>query len=204
MVTILSEPEGYISLNGQYLNSLDGELGSGLEQFLPNPIFRLQVMKKRLDEEIIALKTILTEQEAVLQEALLDNSGLDTIELQQRVTVMQARLRILESHVAKVRLELLAAMPGTSLIDRVLNSLIIRWIVFFPGWLQGQWLFCKQILIGMIRGKLYQERERKLKKLVRLQAFFSRRLQDSQLSDVELSQILNQCDRIIQQLEKSS
>src|SRR5690606_1515760 len=92
---------------GQRLNSLDIELGAGLEQYLPTPLFRLRVMKKRLSDEIAELRGTLNKY------ARLPEHSPD---LKRRIQSLQEHLFTLEIHQAQVDAELELYLSDSSVL----------------------------------------------------------------------------------------
>lgn len=175
---------------GQYLNSLDVEMAAGLEQYLPTPLFRMRVMKKRLDGEITKLKMQLSK-----YERLPDPSP----DMQERIGGMRARLATLEAHEHQVSRELVSALTFGSFLYTV-----SRWVQGSGGWF-SQWAKrVRRALTGLLYGQAYLEMEETGEALRSLQELFADRMNDRAASDMELSQILNQYEQTTQRMEMAS
>lgn len=179
--------------DGQYLNSLDVELAAGLEQYLPTPLFRLRVMKKRLDGEINELRMRLNKY------SRLPNPSQD---MKDRAEAVRARLATLEAHERQVSLDLASAMAFGPLMYKLSqgsqdlgDSL--------GGFRKGfQWL--RSFVLGFIYGKTYLALETEGKNLRNLQELFSDRLKDKTTSSAELGQILNRYEQMLRQIENQA
>jgi hypothetical protein len=172
---------------GQYLNSLDVELAAGLEQYLPTPMFRMRVMKKRLDGEIAELKMRLNKYERLPEQSP---------EFQERIKAVRARLAILEAHEQAVSKNLestLAFGPlfyGLSRQTQGMNT----WFSNNIGWIR-QWV------TRLFYGKTYLKIEAAGQELRELQEIFADRIQDKTASSAEISQILTRYEQAAQEIE---
>jgi hypothetical protein len=174
-------------LFGQRLNSLDVDMGAGLEQYLPTPLFRMRVMKKRLSDEIQELRDKLNK-----YERLPDHSP----DLKNRIHALQEHLLVLELHQAQVDSELTLALSNAS--------------AFYP-FVQQTRLFQEKVsevleqirhgLMGILYGNAFRTVENANTELRLLQELFAERLQDKDTPDVELGQLLNRYEHTLRQLE---
>lgn len=174
-------------LEGQYLNSLDVDLAAGLEQYLPTPLFRMRVMKKRLDGEISELRMRLNKYER------LPNPSPD---MQERIDAVQARLKTLVDHERQVSRDLASAMAMGSLVyglSRQTQGVGDGLGHFFRG--------VKSFLMRLLYGNTYLEIESAGEHLRNLQELFADRLNDKTVSSAEISQILNRYEQTIRQME---
>lgn len=176
--------------DGQFLNSLDVELAAGLEQYLPTPLFRLRVVKKRLDDEIHQLQNLLN------RYSRLPNPSED---IQERVKVVRHRLLVLKNHERKVNQELKATVPLGFLLYTLSQSFAAL-NEKLAGMLGGVYRF----LITVIYGRAYLAMESAQLELQGLQDIFESRMQDQTTSSAELGQILNRYEQTLVRLEKDA
>ncbi len=176
--------------DGQYLNSLDVELAAGLEQYLPTPLFRLRVMKKRLDGEINELRMRLNKYNR------LPNPSQD---MKDRADAVRARLATLEAHERQVSRDLASAMAFGPLMYNLSQGVQNMGNGLGGFWEGVQWL--KTSVMGLIYGQTYQELELEGKNLRNLQELFADRLQDKTASSAELGQILNRYEQMLRRME---
>ncbi len=175
---------------GQFLNSLDVELAAGLEQYLPTPMFRLRVVKKRLDGEIQELRMLLNKYNR------LPNPSLD---MKDRIVSAKHRLRVLENHERKVAQQLAKALPfGFWLHQFSQGSRSMSG--FLWGWVPS----LQNILIQLMYGKSYLSVEAASDDLRNLQDLYTRRLNDTTASSAELGQILNRYEKTLRQAEQQA
>lgn len=174
---------------GQYLNSLDVEMGGGLEQFLPTPLFRLRVSKKRLDQEIAELTSHLSRYKRLPQQSPA---------MRQRIMTINARLAVLKTHEAKINAELASAFASgsfwyemTAFSDKLKDNIA------------QQINQVQAIFKRLFYGEVYLERESRQYELQAIQELLSARLQERTPADVEISQLLMRYDLITQQLQKT-
>jgi hypothetical protein len=175
---------------GQYLNSLDVELAAGLEQFLPTPLFRLRVMKKRLDGEIGELKMRLNKYERLPAQS-------DT--LRERIEAVRSRLATLEAHERQVSQELASAMA--------FGPTLYYWSRQVQGagsWLSRCSMDIRQWITRLLYGPAYLEVEAYGEELQSLQELFADRMRDRSSSGSELSQILNRYEQAALQVENAA
>ena len=172
---------------GLRLNNLDIEMGAGLEQYLPTPLFRLRVIKKRLQGEIEALRNYLNKYERV-QHVSTD--------LQQRVQALQEKLQTLEAHAHQVDAELASLLAEKSLLYQVSRAGFL-----WQNLTTKLWKETHAILMKILYGVSYQTIKTANNHLRTLQELFSVRIQEHQSSDVEISQLLNQYEQTLNQLE---
>lgn len=179
-----TRPSGQ-GVTGQYLNTLDGELTAGLEQYMPTPLFRLRVTKNRLDKELRALRGQLTKYERLPHK---------TPDMVERIQSLKYRLQVLEAHDRQVSQELngfLAWGPwihGIATLAAHVNALWHQPNPLFQAITQ-QWLI-------WIYGADYLAVADANNELRDLQNVLSDRLRDSQVSQEELGQLLSRHDQL--------
>ena len=175
------------ALDGQYLNNLDVELAAGLEQYLPSPLFRMRVMKKRLDGEIAELRLRLNKYER------LPNPSPD---MKERMDAVRSRLKTLLAHEREVSQQLASAMA----LGPLVYGLSRRTQGMGGFWQTGlQWW--KSLLMRLVYGNAYFEIEAAGDNLRNLQELFAERLGDKTVSPAEISQILNRYEQTVRQME---
>lgn len=177
-------------LAGQRLNSLDIEMGAGLEQYLPTPLFRLRVVKKRLSDEIADIRGKLNKY-AKLPE--------HSEELKVRMNAMQEHLFSLELHQAQVDSELELYLSNGSLLYG-----FMRQSQSLQGMIDSIWVWLRQGLMKLFYGDAFETVENANTELRMLQELFAERLRDPNTSESELSQLLNQYEQTLRQVEVGS
>lgn len=185
-----TKPPSEQAVAGQFLNSLDVELAAGLEQYLPTQIFRLRVMKKRLDGEIGELRGLLNKY------SRLPNPSPD---LKERTNAVRRRLRVLEHHEARVSWQLADSLPmgklfyqfslGGSIVSRTCARL-----------LSGLW----HGLARLVYGKSYLELEMAGAELLELEDVFRHRFSDKTAASNELGQLINRYEQTLVKAEKKA
>ncbi|HEY9746122.1 MAG TPA: hypothetical protein V6C99_07895 [Oculatellaceae cyanobacterium] len=175
---------------GQRLNQLDVEMGAGLEQYLPTPLFRLRVAKKRVSDEINDLRARINK-----YERLPDS----TPDLKKRISALKEHLLTLERHQIQIDEELSEYLSGSSkflgLIQQSLN-----WRGQFAAF--GRTVY--GWLTSLIYGSAYRTVAQANAELHMLQELFAERLQDQETPDVELGQLLNRYEKTLRQVEGSA
>jgi hypothetical protein len=177
-------------LAGQRLNSLDIDMGSGLEQYLPTPLFRLRVVKKRLSDEIVDIRGKLNKYAKLPEQSE---------ELKIRMDAMQEHLLTLELHQAEVDAELELYLSNGSLLYGFMQQ-SQAWqnvITTLGGWL-------RQGLMKLFYGDAFATVENANTELRLLQELFAERLRDPNTAESELSQLLNQYEQTLRQVEVGS
>jgi chromosome segregation ATPase len=101
-------------LNGNRINSLDSQMASGLEQYLPSPAIRLRITKERLEKEISGLQIQVARYHAI-QDPPPD--------LGQKIQELQGRLTALKEHGHQIDIELEALYTNSSVLFRVVTVL---------------------------------------------------------------------------------
>jgi hypothetical protein len=172
---------------GQYLNSLDVELAAGLEQYLPTPLFRMRVMKKRLDADIAELKMRLNKYERLPEQSP---------ELRGRISAVRARLATLEAHERQVSQDLAAALAFGPLLFG-----LSRQSQGVSDWLDAGFSWFRRILTRIFYGRVYLDVEAAGQELRSLQELFADRIHDKTASSAELSQILNRYEQTAHEME---
>ncbi|WP_373531015.1 hypothetical protein [Vampirovibrio sp.] len=175
---------------GQFLNSLDVDLPSGLEQYLPTPVFRLRVVKKRLDGEIAELQGLLFKYKR------LDQPSPD---LRERISAVQHRLRVLENHERRVSWQLAEAIPMGVLCYQLSQMM---------GGLQQQWSRSSsafwQRLVRFFYGQSYWVISAASVELMALESIYRKRMGDSGTPSAELGQLVNRYERTLAMAEKKA
>ena len=175
---------------GQFLNSLDGDLTAGLEQYMPTPVFRLRVVKKRIDGELSELQARLNN-----MTRLHDQSP----EMKEGMRRIRLRIMTLQKHQRNVDYELSAMLTmGPSLYgvsrgmqagEKVLTEALNR-IQDGLG----------KIVFGPAREQVVSLRQ----DLTTLTEVMADRMADRQVSDNEISHLLNRYETTLRQLETAS
>jgi hypothetical protein len=180
--------DGKVGLQGQFLNTMDGDLTAGLERYLPTLSFRLQVAHQRLAQEIGALKKQLEQ-----YERLSDR----TPEMAARIKRLRQRLITLEYRERRVNKEL-----GRIL---TLGNFLANLFHYFKQ-SQGQWpqwwQKARDWLAARIHGQAYVSATHATQELKSLQQVFSNRLSDPNASSTELARIISQYDRIYEKARR--
>jgi hypothetical protein len=172
---------------GRQLNQLDVDLSAGLEQYLPTPVFRLRVVKKRLDSEIAELKMRLNK-----YERLNDTSK----EMQARSQEIRERVAMLELHEQAVSEELAGILRFGPFLYNLSKG--------FSGVGGGLDKLGTQVqsgLKGLFYGASYLEMEALSEKMRTLEEIMAERLKDPDTSDAEISHILNRYEQALHQTE---
>ncbi len=175
---------------GQFLNSLDVDLPAGLEQYLPTLIFRLRVMKKRLDGEIFEMRGLLNK-----YQRLPDPSP----DMRDRIRAVQHRLRVLENQERRVSWQLAEALP------------LGQWF-FAVAQLVGK---CQRRaerlgdqlwhgLLAFFHGRAYLSVEQAGRELVELEGLYRQRSADKVMSSAELGQLINRYEHTLTEVEKKA
>ncbi len=175
---------------GQILNSLDVEMAAGLEQYLPSPLFRLRIAKKRLDSEITELRQRLNKYDRLPEQSPA---------LQERIASLKIKLKALESNLRSVNEQLAPNQSWGQLIHALT--------------LPGQWT--KQVLqkglmqvraglITLFYGRKYWDIQNNSNEIVYLKELYAERLKDRSSADAELSAILNRFEQVLQRLEQGT
>lgn len=175
---------------GLLLNRLDVEMPSGLEQYLPSPIFRLRVAKRRLDGEINLLRQRLAKYER------LPNPAPD---LQKQIALLKKQLISMEAHQAEISRQLssnLGLLPTTYAMlqqGRTLGSL-------------GHWLTLglqklRILLITVFYGRAFLNLLSEGDEMEALKELYAERLKAGNGDEAELSAILNRFEQIAQRAE---
>lgn len=190
LVTPTTEAESALKSSrnaGLVLNSLDVELASGLEQYLPTPAFRLKVVKKRLSGEVRAIRSRLAQYENLPEQSP---------EIRGAAEALRNRLAVLEIHEKEINAQLMAMFGGGNLIYPLLRwaarfrsrvhpdkSRIVRWL--------GRWIY----------GRGYTDMESNGARLENLLGLLTVRLDDKTTSTTEISQLMNQYEHTLHRAE---
>lgn len=126
---------------GVYLNSLDVEMAAGLEQYLPSPIFRMQIAKRRLDGEIQELRQRLAKYEKLTEHAA---------DMHGQISVLRDRLAAMERRRDNLGQQLSANL---GVIPRLYTMLQrkSKW----PDWLLKSGEKLKSLLLALFYGQTY-------------------------------------------------
>lgn len=176
--------------SGMFLNSIDGDLTGGLEAYLPTPLFRFRVMKKRLDREIGELKTRLNKYERLAEKSK---------DMQERMLMMRQRIATLEAHERQVDRELAALLQFGPLMYWAFKR-----YESFQNWLAGATSNGGRWMGRLIYGKAYQQVETANEELAGLQTLFAERLQDPRVSGEEVSQLMNRYESTLHKMETAA
>lgn len=175
---------------GQFLNSLDVDLPSGLEQYLPTPVFRLRVIKKRLDGEIAELNGLLAKYKRLNK---------PSPDMRERIFAFQHRLRVLQNHERRVSWQLAEAIPMGVLcyqLSQIMGGTQQHVSRFLVGlWQRIAWLFY---------GPSYLAIEAAGLELMELEAIYRKRMGDSGTPSAELEQLVNRYERTLAAAEKKA
>ena len=175
---------------GQILNSLDVEMAAGLEQYLPSPLFRLRIAKKRLDREITELRQRLNKYDRLPEQSP---------ELKERIASLKIKLKALEANLRHVN-EQLVPNPGWG---RLLNSLSQpgRWVrrMLHSGLMQ-----LRAGLLTVFYGHKFWEMQHSSNEIVYLKELYAEHLKDHSNADAELSAILHRFEQVVQRMEQGA
>lgn len=175
---------------GLFLNSIDGDLTAGLESYLPTPLFRLRVMKKRLHDEIQTLRGRLNKYERLPEKSP---------ELDVRIQMLHNRLATLEDHQAQVHRELASMISMIPVLEfglRWSNRLRAQVARFGGG--MGQWLS------RWFYGPAYLALQQNRQELQTLHQVFADHLHDPSATEQELSQLFNRYESTLAQVESAT
>jgi len=175
---------------GQFLNSLDVDLTSGLEQYMPTPLFRLRVVKKRLDTEIAELRDRLAKYDFLPEK---------TEDMLARMQAVRHRIRVLETHEQRVSRELGAMLRWGPLFNTLAQAGRRLQDHLGRGNGSGRQFF-GQLLYGPAYGKL----ETAHAELRDLREMMVERLIDKSVPDAEISRILTRYEQTARRLETVS
>jgi hypothetical protein len=187
MVQPASTPGGTVP-NGQFLNTMDGEMTAGLERYFPSPLFRLRISQKRLITQMDALRDELEQYNSVPGK---------TPEMVQRQKSLQRRLIVLEYRESRV--------------TRELSSLLL-WGGFLSGFFE-QVLHLRRLIPELLRlafrewqrltrGQAYISAAQANDDLRVLYQVLSTRINDPTVSSAELGRLINLYDRLYAKANK--
>jgi len=128
---------------GLYLNSLDVEMAAGLEQYLPSPIFRMQIAKRRLDGEIQELRQRLAKYEKLTEHAA---------DMQEQISALRSRLAAMERRRENLGQQLSANLGVIPRLYAMLQQKSKR-----PDWLLKSGEQLKSLLLAMFYGPSYSK-----------------------------------------------
>lgn len=172
---------------GLFLNSLDVEMASGLEQYLPSPIFRLRIAKKRIDGEINELRLRLNKYERLPERAPA---------LQEQIIILKQRLASLEKHQHEINQQLAADLSMVPKLyaltkqGRGLGELLNAWLAKL-----------RQFLLTLFYGRAYLDVQAEGDELVYLKELYAERLKSGTCAESELSAIINRFEQVMQRAE---
>jgi hypothetical protein len=175
---------------GQFLNSLDVDLPAGLEQYLPTLIFRLRVMKKRLDAEIFETRGLLNK-----YQRLPDPSP----DMRDRIRAVQHRLRVLENQERRVSWQLADALPMGKWFFVVAQA-VGKWQRRVDSLGDKLW----HRVLAFFHGRAYLSVERAGRELVELEGLYRQRSSDKVISSAELGQLINRYEHTLTEAEKNA
>ncbi|MDX2084955.1 MAG: hypothetical protein SFZ03_06155 [Candidatus Melainabacteria bacterium] len=180
---------------GHRLNSLDTELSAGLEQYLPTPEIRAQVVKDRLTEEIQSLQLRLERYKTIQH---------PSAEVLQKMEQLEQRLHTLRQHEAQVDAELsfqLSHSPWTVQLLAGLNHLNdgLQSTVGQQVQQQLQRLSPEALVreVDPERKRLYEMNQT----LSNLQTVLKTEVTGNTANSAEISDILNHYDQVIREAE---
>lgn len=191
---IFPKPEnkaGQSNQTGQYLNSLDVDMAAGLEQYLPSPLFRLRIAKKRLDSEITELRQRLNKYERLPEKSPA---------LQERIDGLRSKLEALEVHQRQVNRELSANLTLMGPLLYALSKQGRGLEDFFNQALEH----CRRLLLTLFYGRTYLEMQANGDEMFYLKELYAERLKDRTSADSELSAIINRFEQVVQRAERDS
>lgn len=175
---------------GQFLNTLDVDLTAGLEQYMPTPVFRLRVMKKRLDTEIADLRMRINKMERLPNQPR---------ELRENIAVIRRRIRTLEYHEQRVSRQLAALLTMGPFFYG-----IARRYEALQGWIAEGWAmlaaWVSRILFGPAREQLTQLHS----ELRTLTEVLDDRIRDNVVTEAEISHLINRYETTLREMEAAS
>ncbi len=175
---------------GQFLNTLDVDMTAGLEQYMPTPLFRLRVMKKRLDGEIADLR-----QRVNKMERLNDQPR----ELRENIEVIRRRIATLEAHQRQVSRQLEALLAMGPLFFEI-SQVYERWQAWLGRGFDRAQAGVANLLFGPARQELVQLGE----ELGALTEVLDERFRDATVTQSEISHLINRYDATLRQMEAAS
>ncbi len=183
---------------GIQLNNLDSELAAGIEQYLPTPSIRLRVIKTRLSEEIKNLQGKIARYES-MSSALSPNrpnQGINETLLQ-----LKERVRVLEQHEQKVSAELEDMYSHGTLFQQLAQGIHDVQGKLHQGLQQVNDTIPLLLNLGPMRQERLQAAQLQ-KDLTLYQRVLEEQMKQPTLSTDEISQIVNQSERALRELEE--
>ena len=172
-----------VSLRGQQMNQLDGDVAAGISQYLPTPAIRLRMMKQHLSEEITRLREQLSRYENMTLQG----------EIAKKRTALAVRLEVLEQQAQHISQELDSLYTAGPWFGRIAafyatsRETLSHWI----GWLKKT-------------ATLSPEKQEALQlqaELLTLQKTLQEQLSQPSLSPAEISQALGRYERTLRRME---
>jgi hypothetical protein len=173
---------------GVYLNSLDVEMAAGLEQYLPSPIFRMQIAKRRLDGEIQELRQRLAKYEKLTEHAT---------DMQAQISALRSRLAAMERRRENLGQQLSANLGVIPRLYAMLQQKSKR-----PDWLLKSGEKLKTLLLAMFYGPSYFNVQTDRMELQGLQELYAECLKvrgnGEGKVDADLEAIVNRFEQVAQ------
>lgn len=175
---------------GVFLNTLDVNMPSGLESYLPSNTFRLRIAKKRIDGEIRELRQRINKYERLTT----TSPGMP-----EQITLLRQRLASLEQHQQELRAQLssnLGLLPMLYFFSRQSQG--------FGRWLNASLENLKQAIMALIFGKAYRNVQANGEELQALRELYAERQGSGTSTNGELSAILNRFEQVAQQADNDA
>ena len=183
---------------GQRLNRMDNEMEAGLEQYLPTPSIRLQLMKTRLDDQVSAIEAKLAQLAPVAAEQAQHS------ELHQKMTQLEERLQQLRLQQQQVDIQLNFLMEQGSPLMKLAFSLQ-KANQQLEEQQSGVFTALNPTRLASKVDPKKQRREQLNQQMGVIQESVEIQLAgDQQVSEAELSQLLTQYDKHLKELETLS
>jgi len=173
--------------SGLFLNSLDVDMPAGLEQYLPSPIFRLRIAKKRLDGEINELRMRINKYDRLPDKAPA---------LQEQVILLKHRLATLEKHQREISQQLsanLGVVPALYALSQQGSG--------FGEWINRGIAAIRQFMLTLMYGDAYQQVQTDNEEMVYLKELYAERMKSGTFDEAELSAIINRFEQVAQRSE---
>jgi hypothetical protein len=175
---------------GIYLNSLDVDMPAGLEQYLPSPIFRLRIAKKRIDGEINELRLRINKYDRLPEKPPA---------LQEQVTLLKKRLAGLEKHQWEISQQLsadLSVVPALYALSQQGQS--------FEKLLNQGLAALRQGILTLFYGQAFLNVQADNDEMQYLRELYTERLKSGSSNEAELSAIINRFEQVAQRAEQDA
>jgi len=170
-------------LTGARLDAQDITLVAGLEQYLPTPMFRFRVMKKRLSGTIAALEARLGQYQSLTN---------PPASLTQRMTLLEEQLLILKLKEQQVDEHLSRIIPY-GCFWYTLSRYAQRMTDMTDGFSRRLY----RIVMRCLQGPRYQDVQATCQQLTTIHALMRERLNDYAVSAEEMAQLLVYYDQTL-------